>query len=206
MTVEQLYEKLSSPVFQDPKNGDLFYNFFIYQYPAKEEYEIRRQIRMFKESLQRPSAYVEALTLNLFEEFCKFLDSQSFGKLNPSLLKFLMEQESKSPENIQKVLTQQANSRQFYEYIHKRIMEYVSIDDGMKRTYVFVYGIGDIFPYLRTNVFLTNYERYNETDKYKLIVFYPGHRVDNTFSLFDILDDANTYRAVLLINDPTDLN
>lgn len=78
-----------------------------------------------------------------------------------------MEQESKSPENIQKVLTQQANSRQFYEYIHKRIMEYVSIDDGMKRTYVFVYGIGDIFPYLRTNVFLTNYERYNETDKYK---------------------------------------
>lgn len=206
MTVEQLYEKLSSPVFQDPKNGDLFYNFFIYQYPAKEEYEIRRQIRMFKESLQRPSAYVEALTLNLFEEFCKFLDSQSFGKLNPSLLKFLMEEESKSPENIQKVLTQQANSRQFYEYIHKRIMEYVSIDDGMKRTYVFVYGIGDIFPYLRTNVFLTNYERYNETDKYKLIVFYPGHRVDNTFSLFDILDDANTYRAVLLINDPTDLN
>lgn len=206
MTVEQLYEKLSSPVFQDPKNGDLFYNFFIYQYPAKDEYEIRRQIRMFKESLQRPSAYVEALTLNLFEEFCKFLDSQSFGKLNPSLLKFLMEQESKSPENIQKVLTQQANSRQFYEYIHKRIMEYVSIDDGMKRTYVFVYGIGDIFPYLRTNVFLTNYERYNETDKYKLIVFYPGHRVDNTFSLFDILDDANTYRAVLLINDPTDLN
>lgn len=206
MTVEQLYEKLSSPVFQDPKNGDLFYNFYIYQYPAKEEYEIRRQIKMFKENLKRPSAYVEALTLDLFEEFCKFLDSQSFGMLNPSLLNFLMEQERKNPDNIQKVLSQQANSRQFYEYIHKRIMEYVSVDDGMKRTYVFVYGIGDIFPYLRTNVFLTNYERYNETDKYKIIVFYPGHRVDNTFSLFDILDDANTYRAVLLINDPTDSN
>lgn len=204
MTVEQLYEKLSSPVFQDPKNGDLFYNFFVYQYPAKDEYEIRRQIKTFKQNLQRPSAYVEALTLDLFEEFCKYLDGQSFGKQNPSLLKFLMEQESKSPDNIQKVLAQQANSRAFYEYIHKRIMEFVSIDDGMKRTYVFVYGIGDIFPYLRTNVFLTNYERYNETDKYKIIVFYPGHRVDNTFSLFDILDDANTYRAVLLINDPTD--
>lgn len=202
MTVEQLYEKLSSPVFQDPKNGDLFYNFFIYQYPASDEHEIRRQIQTFKENLKRPSAYVEALTLDLFDEFCKFLDSQSFGNLNPSLLKFLMEQESKSPENIQKVLTQQANSRGFFEYIHRRIMEFVNINDGMKRTYVFIYGVGDIFPYLRTNVFLTNYERYNETDKYKLIVFYPGHRVDNTFSLFDKLNDANTYRAVLLINNP----
>lgn len=71
----------------------------------------------------------------------------------------------------------------------------------MKHGFIFVYGIGDIFPYLRTNVFLTNYERYNQTDKYKLIVFYPGHQVNNSFSLFDLLDDSNTYRATLLLNE-----
>lgn len=45
MTVDELYEKLSSPAFQDPKNGDLFYNFFVYQYPARKEYAIRQQIK-----------------------------------------------------------------------------------------------------------------------------------------------------------------
>ena len=201
MTVEELYEKLSSPAFQDPKNGDLFYNFFVYQYPAKNEYEIRRQIKDFQERLKRPSTYMDALTLDLFEEFCKFLDGQSFGNQNPSLLKFLVDMEAKAPENIQKVLIQQANSPKFYEYIYQRIQAHIKLEDEMKHGFNFIYGIGDIFPYLRTNVFLTNYERYNQTDQYKLIVFYPGHRVDNTFSLFDILEDSNTYRATLLLNE-----
>ncbi|WP_230850836.1 BREX protein BrxB domain-containing protein [Bacteroides thetaiotaomicron] len=33
------------------------------------------------------------------------------------------------------------------------------------------------------------------------MVFYPGHREDNNFNLFDRLDDQHTYRATLLIND-----
>ena len=34
MTIKELDDKLNSPGFQDTENGDLFYNFFIYQYPA----------------------------------------------------------------------------------------------------------------------------------------------------------------------------
>lgn len=201
MTVDELYEKLSSPAFQDPKNGDLFYNFFVYQYQARKEYAIRRQIKDFQERLKRPSTYMDALTLDLFEEFCHFLDGQSFGNQNPSLLQFLINMERQAPDNIQKVLIQQANSSKFYEYIYQRIQNHIKLEDNMKHGFIFVYGIGDIFPYLRTNVFLTNYERYNQTDKYKLIVFYPGHQVNNSFSLFDLLDDSNTYRATLLLNE-----
>ncbi len=58
-----------------------------------------------------------------------------------------------------------------------------------------------MFPYMRTNVFLANYEQYNRSSRYKIIVFYPGHREDNNFNLFDRLDDQHTYRATLLIND-----
>lgn len=201
MTVDELYGMLQSPRFQNTEDGDMFYNFFVFQYPASDEYKIRRQIMTFKKNLVRPASYVDALTLDLFEEFCMFLDKQSFGKQNPSLLRFLMEMESKTPDSIQKALIQQANSQKFYEYIHDRILTHTAIQDDKKRPFVFIYGIGDIFPYLRTNVFLTNYEKYNRTDLYKIIVFYPGHRVDNTFSLFDTLDDANTYRAILLLNE-----
>lgn len=44
MTIKELDDKLNSPGFQDTENGDLFYNFFIYQYPAEKEYDIRKQI------------------------------------------------------------------------------------------------------------------------------------------------------------------
>lgn len=201
MTIDELYEKLSSRQFQDTQNGDLFYNFFVYQYPAEKEYEIRQQIKEFKEQLIRPINYVDVLTMNLFEEFCNFLDGQSFGKLHPSYLKYLIEKDGTNPESVTKTLTNKANSDAFFQYIHNRIIEHISIKDNKIRPYIFLYGIGSMYPYLRTNVFLTNYEKYNQSSNYKLIVFYPGNVNKNTYHLFGMLNDEHTYRATLLIND-----
>lgn len=201
MTIDELYEKLSSRQFQDTQNGDLFYNFFVYQYPAEKEYEIRQQIKEFKEQLIRPINYVDVLTMNLFEEFCNFLDGQSFGKLHPSYLKYLIEKDDTNPESVTKTLTNKANSDAFFQYIHNRIIEHISIKDNKIRPYIFLYGIGSMYPYLRTNVFLTNYEKYNQSSNYKLIVFYPGNVNKYTYHLFGMLNDEHTYRATLLIND-----
>lgn len=98
MTIKELDDKLNSPGFQDPKSGDLLYNFFIYQYPIEQKYEIRKQIMDFKANLIRPVNYVDVLTLNLFEEFCNFLDQKKFLK-HPSMLKYLKDKE-KIPEMI----------------------------------------------------------------------------------------------------------
>lgn len=201
MTIDELYEKLSSRQFQDTQNGDLFYNFFVYQYPAEKEYEIRQQIKEFKEQLIRPINYVDVLTMNLFEEFCNFLDGQQFGKLHPSYLKYLIEKDDTNPESVTKTLTNKANSDAFFQYIHNRIIEHISIKDNKIRPYIFLYGIGSMYPYLRTNVFLNNYEKYNQSSNYKLIVFYPGNVNKNTYHLFGMLNDEHTYRATLLIND-----
>ena len=45
MTIEELYNYLCSPQFLDEKSGNIFYNYYIYQYPANKEYEMRRQIQ-----------------------------------------------------------------------------------------------------------------------------------------------------------------
>lgn len=201
MTVQQLHDKLSSKEFQDPENGDLFYNYFVFQYDATKEHEMRQQIKVFKENFKRPTNYVDILTLDLFEEFCTFLDNTPFGRNNPSYLKYLFDKESKDADAVLSNLTIKANQQQFYEYIHNRIMEHVSIQDDLIRPYVFVYGLGEMFPHLRTNNFLTNYEQFNKTSKYKLIVFYPGHVEGNSYSLFDSLHDDHTYRATLLLNE-----
>ena len=194
---------MNSPGFQDPENGDLFYNFFIYQYPADREYDIRRQIQEFKADLIRPVNYVDVLTLNLFDEFCKFLDQKKFLR-HPSMLKYLMEKEQADPStahNVQETLIRNARSPEFIQYIHQRITDHITIKDQYRRPYVFIYGIGSMYPYLRVNEFLALYEDYNETSKYKIIVFYPGHQEQNSFRLFDMLSDDHTYRAKILNNE-----
>lgn len=203
MTVQELYDKLCSEKFQDPSNGDLFYNFFVYQYPAEKEYEMRDQIAEIKRNILRPSVYVDLLCLDIFEEFCTYLDNKPFGKKYPSRLAYLCEKE-KDPEMEQKVaesLMAEANGDEFLRYIHSRIMEHVSKVDEYKRPYVFLYGMGNIFPYLRTSNLLNRYESLNDSSRYKIILFYPGEKELNSFKLFGKLQDNHTYRAIVLMNE-----
>lgn len=202
MTIEELYEKLSSKEFQDTEHGDLFYNFYLFQYDPTQEYAIRRQIDTFQANLARPTNYLDVLKLNLFDEFCKFLDGMPFGRLHPSQLKYFLEKDNAGGHDaVITSLTAKANGKQFCEYIRNRIMEHINEDSPNKKPYVFLYGIGSMFPFLRTNVFLSNYEEFNNTSKYKIIVFYPGYSVGNSFNLFGYINDQHTYRAIRLIND-----
>lgn len=201
MTVEQLYEKLCSKNFQDTQSGDMFYNFFLYQYPSSDEYKMREQIASIKESIKRPKNNVDILALDIFEEFCKFMDGQSFGK-HPSYLNYILEKDKQMPENVTSALLLKANSDQFMEYIHNRIMEHVSkIDDGLIRPYIFLYGLGNIYPYLRASSLLSKYEKYNRSSRYRIILFYPGEVDNGSFKLFETLGDNHTYRAILLMNE-----
>lgn len=200
MTVEQLYEKLCSKKFQDTQSGDLFYNFFVYLYPADKEFEMREQIEDIKENIKRPVNNVDVLTLDIFEEFCRFMDGQSFGK-HPSYLNYMLEKDESRPDDVTKALLLKANSDDFMLYIHNKIMEHVSKVDEYIRPYVFLYGLGNIYPYLRTSNLLNRYEKYNRSERYKIILFYPGDQDGATFKLFGDLEDNHTYRAIVLMNE-----
>lgn len=204
MTVKELYEKLCDPGFQKTEDGDLFYNFYLYQYDAEKEYEIRDQIKEFRDNLIRPTNYVDVLCLNLFDEFCRFLDNKKFLR-HPSMLKYQLDKEESDPEKnakgVQDTLSRNAHSEEFLKYLHQRILDHIAIRDEYHRPYVFMYGVGSMYPYLRVNELLALYEDYNETDKYKIIVFYPGERDQNSFKLFGSINDHHTYRATLLINE-----
>ena len=197
MTIPELYDYLRSDHFMK-QDGNIFYNYYIYQYPANKEYEMRRQIQEFKEKLERPTTFVDALVLDLFKVFCDYLAAEKFG--DTSLLDDTFEGDKSHPELVTTELTAEANSDNFIRYVSDRINSHINSNNGYKHPYVFVHGIGKMFPYLRTNVFLTRYEKYNDTSKYKIILFYPGHQEGNTFSLFDTLEDSHTYRATLLVN------
>lgn len=138
------------------------------------------------------------MTLDLFTVFCNYLQAEKFG--DKSLLEDTLEEDVIHPNMVTEELTNEANSDHFIQYVNTQIKEHMAQNDGLNKPYIFVYGIGKIFPYLRTNVFLTRYEKYNDTSNYKIILFYPGHQEGNSFSLFDRMDDSHTYRATLLVN------
>jgi hypothetical protein len=199
MTVEELYQKMEDKSFQDNSVGSMFYNVYIFQYPAEDEYEIYRQIDEFKVRLKRPSNNLDILTLNIFDEFCAYLDKKPFGK-NPSYLQYLLKKEIGNSPAIQETLIRQACDEKFFEWIDNLIREHLNQENELTKSFVYLYGFGQIYPYLRTNTFLSNFERYNNGEHYKIIVFYPGHAQKNSFSLFGVLKDDHTYRSINLIN------
>jgi hypothetical protein len=171
---------------------------YIYQYDPDKEYEIRDQIENLKTRLKRPNNNLDILSVNLFDEFCQFLDQKSFGK-NPSMLQYLLAKEAQG-NDMTDVLVRNACNEDFFLAVHTKIQQHIQNENNLKKSFVFLYGIGQIYPYLRTNTFLSNFERYNGGEHYKFIVFYPGHSRGNSFSLFDRLKDDNTYRSIKLID------
>lgn len=204
MTIEELYSKLEDKFFQDTDAGSIFYNVYIFQYNPEDEYEIRDQIQHLKTRLKRPNNNLDILAINLFEEFCDFLDHTSFGN-HPSMLNYLLSKEEQGVA-VTNVLIQNACNEDFFKAVHDKIEQHIENDNQLKKSFVFLYGIGEIYPYLRTNTFLSNFERYNKGEKYKLIVFYPGHSVENSFSLFNRLKDDHTYRSIKLIEPQNFVN
>lgn len=196
MTITELYHKLANKDFQDYNTGKLFWPVYMYGYEPKEEYNIRREIQDIKGRLHRPNNYLNILTLDIFQEFLNYLDASSFGKKNK--LKFYLESEASKPDKVQQALIKDAASEKFFDWVHERITQHLESSGDFEVAYVFMYGWGAIFPYLRTSKFLNNFEKH--IGKYKLIVFYPG-KVKPSYNLFGLVNDENLYRATTLIND-----
>lgn len=196
MDINQLYEKLCTPEFMDATSS-LAYNFFTYPYEAEKEYEVREAIQDFCERLSRPTTYADVLPVNLFEEFCCFMSNTPF--LGSNLLDKNLSIESTRSADVLRRLNAIATGPEFLQYLSTRIDGFVAEQQGQNsRPYIFMYGMGSMYPYLRAHTFLAKFEPYNKVDTYKLILFYPGTADDNSYHLFGRLNETRPYRATLL--------
>jgi hypothetical protein len=195
MTIPELYDLLSDEAFQDPATGNLFFPAYMYVYKPETEYYIREQIADIKKRLIRPNTFIDVLVINLFEEFRLYLETREFG--NNNLLNVLMEKEASDAQTVEQTLKREANSANFYKWVNDKICNHLQNVDNFKKSYVFVQGFGEIYPWLRASKFLSNFEKY--ISGYKIIMFYPGSAKEY-YSMFNLLNDENPYRAIKLIN------
>lgn len=205
MTFNELYKKLEDSIFNNTTTGSLFYNVYICQYNVDEEYEVIKTLKNWKENLIRPTNYIDVLTIDIFEEFCLYLDSKAFGR-HQSMFKYLINKETEDSEAVQKTLKRNAGSDEFIAYIDEKIKAYLQDENDKHKSFIFFYGFGRIYPYLRVNAFLSNFEKYNTGENLKILIFYPGIVSGNSFSLFNLLNDNHTYRSIKLFEEPLTIN
>lgn len=197
MTISELYDWMSDKDFQDPDTGNLFSNAYMYRYPPENENLIPGELTVLKERLKRPDNYLDVLILNIFDLFCRFLNSKMFG--GKTMYDFLIGREIQTPGKVNDSLIREARSEGFFKFVDERIKEHFNAGASGKKVYVIIHGFGEVYPYLRASRFLNNFEKYFIGEKYKLILFYPGE-VKAYYSLFKLLNDENPYRAIKLIN------
>jgi len=197
MSISKFYDELlSNKDFQNPDTGNLFFPAYIFTYDHEKEYEIRTEISALKERLERPNSFIDTLLLNIFDEFINFLKDEQLG--DHSLLDLLLDKEKDEGQSdeLLDILQEKANSIEFFNFINEKAQQHFNLPSKFKKVYLMLYGFGSIFPFLRTSVYLKNFEEH--VKGYKLIVFFPGTYKNQNYSLFDDFSDENIYRATLI--------
>jgi hypothetical protein len=196
MTIAELYTHLANDDFKDYETGNLFFPAYMYMYNAEKEYEINAEILDIKNRLHRPTNYLDVIVLDIYEEFIAYLKQEKFAKSKK--FDFYMLYEKTKANAVDKSLFKDAYDPRFLGFLDQIIQSHLKKEDAFQRSYVFIKGFGNAFPYIRASRFFNNFEKY--VNGYKLIMFYPGEAKEY-YSLFGLLKDENLYRAIKLINE-----
>ncbi|MGG6549313.1 UNVERIFIED_CONTAM: DUF1788 domain-containing protein, partial [Prevotella sp. 15_C9] len=78
------------------------------------------------------------MLLDLFQLFCDYLKAEKFGM--DSLFDLTLEDDKVQPDIVTTELTNEANSDHFIQYVHRRIDEYMQVNDGLNKPYIFIHG------------------------------------------------------------------
>lgn len=176
--------------FQEPRTGNLFFPVYIYTYEPSEEYEMRREINLLIEKLERPNNYLDCLVINMYDEMIEYLKKEQFA--NRTLFDLISEKEKEDDDEALDWVLEEINEGNFYQNFTKKVKNHFG-QNNEKKVYLVLHGFGTAYPYLRVSDFLKNTEQLIK--EFKVIVFYPGNYDNNNYNMFGLLNDDNLYRA-----------
>lgn len=176
--------------FQEPRTGNLFFPVYIYTYEPAEEYEMRKEINLLIEKLERPNNYLDSLVINMYDEMIEYLKEEQFA--NRTLFDLISEKEKEDDEEALTWVRDEINEGNFYNNFTKKVKNHFG-QNNEKKVYLVLHGFGTAYPYLRVSDFLKNTEQFIK--EFKVIVFYPGNYDNNNYNMFGLLNDDNLYRA-----------
>lgn len=196
---EHLVNVISSPRFLQMRglNNDL--PFYICEFRAAEAFEIQRMRRQLVNKLEGMSIEclgnrgVKVLEINLYDLCIELLMAREGSSEDSRLWDEILDVESEvDKDNLQELLQ---NVLDIQEYLIPAIAERLQAADF---DVLFLSGIGEVFPYIRSHNVLNNLQ---STAKDKpTVMFFPGeyrHSLQQgaSLELFGLLHDDKYYRA-----------
>ena len=176
---ESLFKILSSQRFlkKEGLGGEL--PFFIHSFPVSQQQVVNANIQSLVKRLQNDG--IEILEINLYKLCLDILK-------RANIFDQIVEQEVNMPKlRLNRVLVSNLNVETvIIPEIHKRHAE-------SNAKIVFLTGVGEVFPFIRSHSILNNTQTL--VGNIPLVMFFPGSYNNKTLTLFELIKDENYYRA-----------
>lgn len=177
---EALYNLLLQPDFGDKLGGEI--PLFIQPFDPAAQFQIEEYIDRLNSRLERKN--IRTLKINLFDIAVQILKEQD-------ILDVIIEDEkSISKDDLIATMDSVLDvSSVIIPKFQKLIREY-------NPKYVFISGVGHVYPFIRSHGILNNIDEL--TSECKLILFFPGEYNNQQLKLFSMVSDENYYRGINL--------
>ncbi|MCX6250331.1 MAG: DUF1788 domain-containing protein [Bacteroidetes bacterium] len=176
---EGLFKILSSQRFlkKEGLGGEL--PFFIHSFPVSQQQVVNANIQSLVKRLQNEG--IEILEINLYQLCIDILK-------RANLFNQIIEQEKSTPKlRLNRIMVSSLNiEKVVIPEIHKRHAE-------SNAMIVFLTGVGEVFPFIRSHSILNNTQTL--VGNIPLVMFFPGSYNNKTLTLFELIKDENYYRA-----------
>src|SRR5699024_1644371 len=184
--LDLIKDKIHEETFIDGRGLGNEISFYIFDYDPADELKVRDHINyLINVYFKAPHHERRIIEFNLYDMFLNIAKEKNiYNQI------FKMEQKE-GKEFLYRALTTFARPEIFLDKIKEEI------DD---HNVLFITGVGQIYPIVRTHSILNNLQDILE-DKTPVILFYPGQYNEQDLQLFNKLEAENYYRAFRLIED-----
>ena len=184
--LNQILPRLTSPELLRNQGLGNEIGFWIFDYPAEYEVEMRDFLKETVEpQLARQSPPVQFASVNLFDTVIGILDERGH------LEKACELQQRKGDAELLRALRPMLQE----DKLAKRLVEQTQTDT---LDLLIIHGVGAVYPMLRTHTLLSALHPFMKDTP--LLMFYPGRYDGLSLKLFNKLADDNYYRAFRLVS------
>ena len=182
--LDEILPKITSDEFLNASGIGNEIAFFIFDYPAEQELQVRDHIRFLLEQIPKRKPGIRVAHVDLLDFVVDYLKHRN-------LLDKTFE--------LQKQKGDQFALKQLEKILHpeKLVPWFAEKVEPQNQDLVLVSGVGSVWPLMRTHTLLNNLHPL--MDRTPLVMFYPGRYDGQSLKLFGRIKSDHYYRAFRLI-------
>lgn len=188
--LDQLEAIIKKPSFRQNRGKANEVNYWVFDYPAEQELEVRERIEYLKNKNTKGADDYDLVVIDLYDLIMDHLESKNFIEKCEDLEK--KKGFTRVTSAVQHTLKITDKDNLLVHYIQKHTPE---------NAVVFLTGIGKCYPLLQSPEVFNKvlYNMPQELAAVPMILFYPGTYTEQELVVFNELKEDNYYRAFRIV-------